>query len=79
VNATEVFIEFIGGRVCIFLDYVIIFVLNVVRDGVRFKTCKFMHTCPYYFRIVDVRVYGIIEKFMFRPEIKDFTLFLQML
>jgi len=52
VNATEVFIEFICSRVCIF-NYVSIFVLNVVYGRVRFKTSKFMHTRPKSFRIFD--------------------------
>ena len=45
VNATEVFIEIICSRVCIF-NYVAIFVLNVVCGRIRFKTSKFMQTCP---------------------------------
>ena len=58
------------------LNYVSIFVLNVVCGRIRFKTSKFMHTCPYFFRIFDIRVYGIIKKIL---NIKDFNLFLQIL
>jgi len=65
VNATEVFIEFICGRVCIF-NYVSIFVLNVMCGRVRFKTSKFMHTCTMFFS--EFWHYGIIEKFLFRLE-----------